>query len=32
VDAQGNTAMVFNSRGMFRASCNSNGDFTLGIW
>lgn len=32
VDAKGNIAMVFNSVGMFRASCKSNGEFTLGIW
>ncbi|CAE7530561.1 iaaA, partial [Symbiodinium microadriaticum] len=32
VDPMGNTAMVFNSRGMFRASCNSNSEFTIGIW
>ena len=32
VDAVGNTSMVFNSRGMFRASCNSNSEFMIGIW
>ena len=32
VDGQGNVATVFNSLGMFRASCNSNGEFMIGIW
>jgi L-asparaginase / beta-aspartyl-peptidase len=32
VDAAGEIAMVFNSKGMFRASCNSRGEFALGIW
>lgn len=32
VDAKGNISMVFNSAGMFRASCNSNKEFSLGIW
>lgn len=32
VDAQGNTAMVFNSAGMYRAMRNSNGETAVGIY
>jgi beta-aspartyl-peptidase (threonine type) len=32
VDAQGNTAMVFNSAGMYRAYKNSKGDKCIGIY
>lgn len=32
VDAQGNTAMVFNSAGMYRAMRHSNGDSAVGIY
>lgn len=32
VDARGNTAMLFNSAGMYRAMKHSNGDFSIGIY
>jgi beta-aspartyl-peptidase (threonine type) len=32
VDAHGNTAMVFNTAGMYRAMMNQNGDKTIGIY
>jgi beta-aspartyl-peptidase (threonine type) len=32
VDAQGNTAMVFNSAGMYRAMMNSKGESIVGIY
>lgn len=32
VDIKGNCAMVFNSLGMFRASCDSTGKCEVGIW
>jgi beta-aspartyl-peptidase (threonine type) len=32
VDAEGNTAMIFNSAGMYRAMKNSKGEFTIGIY
>jgi beta-aspartyl-peptidase (threonine type) len=32
VDAQGNTAMVFNSAGMYRAMKNSKGEIKVGIY
>ncbi|MBS1741987.1 MAG: isoaspartyl peptidase/L-asparaginase [Bacteroidetes bacterium] len=32
VDAQGNTAMVFNSAGMYRAMKNSDGEMVIGIY
>lgn len=32
VDADGNTAMIFNSAGMYRAMKHSNGDYRVGIY
>ena len=32
VDARGNTAVLFNSAGMYRAMKHSNGDFSIGIY
>ena len=32
VDAQGNTAMLFNSAGMYRAMKKSNGESSIGIY
>ena len=32
VDCRGNVAMEFNSKGMFRGVCHSNGKGSLGIW
>jgi beta-aspartyl-peptidase (threonine type) len=32
VDAQGNTAMIFNSAGMYRAMKNSEGELVIGIY
>jgi beta-aspartyl-peptidase (threonine type) len=32
VDAHGNTAMVFNSAGMYRAMKNSKGEVKVGIY
>jgi beta-aspartyl-peptidase (threonine type) len=32
VDAMGNTAMIFNSAGMYRAMKNSKGEFKIGIF
>src|SRR5580765_5800842 len=32
VDAQGNTAMIFNSAGMYRAMRNSDGEVVIGIY
>ena len=32
VDAAGRQEMCFNSLGMFRASCDSNGNCRAGIW
>jgi beta-aspartyl-peptidase (threonine type) len=32
VNAKGEYAMEFNSKGMFRAMCNSNGIAKIGIW
>jgi beta-aspartyl-peptidase (threonine type) len=32
VDAHGNTAMVFNSAGMYRAMMNSKGEASVGLY
>ena len=32
VDAEGNTAMIFNSAGMYRAMKNSKGEMLVGIY
>lgn len=32
IDKDGNTSMTFNSKGMFRGMCNSEGHGSYGVW